>query len=640
MKQSLLLGLTAAAFVAAAPLMAQRSAQAPRTDRSVPNEAQPYQSKAKAPAAPRPLSQATPPNLRSGAVYTGLHGFYDYQSNGVMHGRLMVSKSDPKQVYSVYMLSTDGTDTTSVQTSRRVGYAHSTDGGATWSSTTEIDPGFRLGFPWLAIAADGSPYITVHGDPDKQGNQVLVYTGSASSTTFTRTGKFERQSFTGRVGDQGNGVIWPSIVISPNDATKQVVTATLGPPAGEDDDPVHVARTPLGGNGPWDIVSDQPYSTSSGGRTVITTSAGGKIGMAYSHTDTTGSMPGIYYTESTDGGATWKDPVRVIDAESYPNETDTLGIRSNLDMAFLGEDPQIVVTGSINNLYRKQGILLWNSKNGIQKIVGADSTMGLGVITAVAAFAQPAMDYVSYPSISVGDDGKHMVVVFQAASMKHSYNSDSTAIDPFISGSGFHYFRIWAVGSPDGGNTWAKPQVIQDFVGDGTDTASIEYPVASEFGKMGPDRTFKLWTTFQARRQPGMYAFIVTDVGGGTPATRGPINETYQYFQRTSLPPTFFGEPAAVESGNNQGSSLKVTGGYPNPAGTTYTVNFELPTSGDATLTVYDMLGTAVSARSLDMNYAGSYSRAVDVSALPSGHYRVVISQNGHTASQPFSVVR
>lgn len=637
MKHSLLLGL-AAVSLCWAPAMAQQSERAPQTEAGTPDEVSVVSNGFTGAASAQPAAL----NLRAGAVHTGLSGYYDYQSNGMTRGRIFVEKGGANRVHVAYMRANDGTDSATVASTRRVGYALSTDGGSTWQSKPEIEQGFRLGFPYVAATVDGQPYIAAHGDPDGNGTRTMMYTGTSGGTTFSRGGIFERTSFTGRAGDGGAGVIWPAMVISPSDASKQVVVATLSPatqPVRDDEDPVHVSYSNLGGQGPWDIIYDQPIATSSGGRNVLAVSNAGKIGLAYYHAaGNVGGTSGTYYSESTDGGKKWSTPVLAVPAVIPIDDVDTMHTGGNLDLVFNGETPMITVTGDVNFLYARQGIYLWTpSSNTPMRIAGADSTLGIGLINAVATKAQPNMAYVSYPTISAGDDGQHIVVVFQAAAQ-----TSAVANDRFESEDGFAYFRLWAVGSADGGATWNTPRIIQDFVGDGTDTASIEYPAAAASGKVTAN-SFEHQMVFQARSKPGMYAFIVADVStddGDQPADRGPFSETHMYFQKTVLDPTLFGQPASVKTTETAVGAVKILRSFPNPVSGALTVQYEVPTNGDVTLKVYDMLGAEVMNVAADLGYAGGYNRSLDVSALPAGQYRLVVSQNGRMASESFNVVR
>jgi len=589
-----------------------------------------------------------------GAVTTGLHGFYDYQSNGTLRGRLWMSKTDPQQIQSVYMLALDGADTTKINTTRRVGYARSSDGGASWQSTREIQPGFRLGFPSIDVKADGTPYIATHGDPDGQGVRTLVYTGSASALTFSRTGMFERLSILGSEGEDGAGVIWPSLIINPKDATKQVVVATLSQATGADTEPVHVSVSNVGSNGPWSVVGEELINTSSGGRNVLATSAGGKVGLAYFHFDTStvNNKAGIYLTESTNGGNSWGAPVRVIDNMLLDNG-DTANAGVSFDLLYNGEEPQVVADGSTlavdhgPSVLADESVFFWNAAKGVHRLAITDTSKGLGIVgrpdngADPRVIDQPGMGFIAYPTISLGDDGRHIVAVFMAAAEYTDIEGNTISV---ISEDGFQYFRLWAVGSPDGGATWGQPRIIQDFAGDGTDSASIEYPLAAATGSV-KDNNFTLSLTYQARRKPGMYAFIVTDIDGATagnqPADRGPITETFQYFQRTTLDPTFFGEPASVGNEHGSDANFRFVESFPNPASGTYTVSYALPTSGSVSLKIYNMLGTEVMAPVNGENgYNGTYTRHLDLSGLASGQYRMLLEQNGRSISQPLTIVR
>lgn len=657
MRLSLLLGIAVSAGLASATAFAQQrptAASLPAQPVAAP-EAGSY-----APSTGAPVSssaQPAPLQLRSGAVHTGLHGFYDYQANGMVHGRIWVSPTDWTKIHTVYMLALDGTDTSTLSDSRRVGYAVSTDGGASWQATREIHPGFRLGFPYIDVAANGTPYIAVHGDPDGQGTRTLIYSGTPGATTFTRTGTYERVSYTGRAGDQGAGVIWPGFIISPTDPTKHVTVATLSPASGpprDEDDPVHVSVAPIGTAGPWDIFSDLPVSTSSGGRNVIAKSAGGKVGMAYYHSDTIGGS-GIYFTESTNGGTSWSAPVRVMNNNVLP-DGDTVSTNATLDFTYNGEEPVIAGSGFSRNddvfRFAREAIFVWTPSKGLKRAVMADSTKMLGIVTTFARQGeggsnvqpkqQPNMPELGYPSISVGDDGRHIVVTFSAAAQ--APNDEEHAGEPVVSEDQFYYHRIWAVGSPDGGGTWWEPRILQDFAGNGTDSASIEYPVAAPVGKV-TNNNFEHLMTFQARRFPGMYAFVVADIDsdtdGNQPADRGPINETFQYFQRTTLDPTFFGEPASVGTESGASSGMKFVKSFPNPASGTYTVSYELGVTGKVSLKIYNMLGDEVMAPMVDESgYSGTHSRTLDVSSLGAGQYRVLLTQNGQSISTPLTIVR
>ena len=105
--------------------------------------------------------------------------------------------------------------------------------------------------------------------------------------------------------------------------------------------------------------------------------------------------------------------------------------------------------------------------------------------------------------------GQHIVVAYMA---QGQVNLDLNP--PLIaSEDGFGYFRIWMVGSTDGGATWGANRVLHDWAGDeGIDSASVEYPSLNETCRVDPETgTVSIDLAFQARRKAGMYAFIVED---------------------------------------------------------------------------------------------------------------------------------
>jgi hypothetical protein len=245
------------------------------------------------------------------------------------------------------------------------------------------------------------------------------------------------------------------------------------------------------------------------------------------------------------------------------------------------------------------------------------------------------MNYVAYPTITTGNTGNNIVVAFQAAAQ-----TGEDAATNVRSEEGFSYFRLWGIGSRDGGRNWGEPFIIQDFAGEGTDSANIDYPSAAEISQVDGNGNLQLDLTFQARRSPGMYAFIVADIGGGTPADRGPINETFQYFQRVTVTPEMMGGPSSVRTTTeiHPAGSIRI---YPSQTATSATVDYTLATSGPISIRLYDALGAEVMTVA-DVSAAGTghFSRSIDLTTVPAGVYRCVLMQNGVAVSAPVIVVR
>jgi len=553
----------------------------------------------------------------------------------MMRGRFVYDPVNPDRLFVAYMRSASGSDEATVSANRRVGFASSTDGGTTWSLVEELEPGFRLGYPSIAVLSDGTPLVACHGDPDGQGVRTMTYAGSDAG--FFRTSMYQRLSVSGRSGEDGAGVIWPTWVVDPADENRTVLVASLSNLEGTGAAPLHVAAAAVGESAPWRVLADSSLASSSGGRNPMAVSPGGKIGVAYFKNGPL-TDAGIYFSESSDGGETWSEPTKCLGydyADETYGPTDTISIGSNVDLAYLGEDPIVTTVASRAGLYATQCIMLWTPSGGARPIVSADSTIALGLQTAAPARLQPNMQYVSYPSISIGDNGRHVVAAFQAAAQAGSESPQVTSPE------GFYYFRLWCVGSNDGGQTWGEPLLLQDFAGTTGDSASLEYPAALSSCQVQGDR-FVHRMVFQGRRFPGMYAFVVEDVSsdiGDQPAERGPFSETHLYFQETLLDTAVLRSiPASTPPRTEGVASLAIS---PNPALEHAQLGLRLEGTGVLTVRVIDPLGRELS-RSNDntTRHAGYHSIPLELTGVPAGSYRVVATHCGTTRTIPLTVVR
>lgn len=648
MKQSLFLA-ACAMLLAGAPMAAQQIA--PAHDRLERIQDWKFTDPTPLPNPNRPIQasvQGAPLNLRGGAKATGLQGYYDYQSNGMSPHWLAVDPKDPQKLHVVYMRSSDNFDSASISASRRVGYSYSSDGGANWSTNPEVG-GMRLGFPYIELSADGEPFIITHGDlttgvTDGAGVRTLLYAAESGKTDFTRIAKFPRRSSSNRDGDGGAGVIWPAFEFNPKDGgTTAVCIASLSQRTGQNPAPLQFNIVDIGADAnSWIDFNDSALCATSGGRYVLASSEGGKIGLAYHLIiSNNGTNEGrIIFSESTDGGNSWSDPVAIFGGSkntqfNLNDDEDTLTAGNELDIAYIGETAHVVFTGSLNNLYRFESVWHWSDgENGIRQVSAPDLEKLRGVSTIPRVKSQPGFSGISYPTLSVADDG-HIFIAFMAGGQKLE---NDTVRDNIASADGFLYYRVWGVGSPDGGASWGDAFVLQDWAdidGGNTDSASIEYPSASEqMRKVGDN--YEHLMTFQARRDPGMYAFITDG------SDRGPSSECFQYFQRTMLTEANFMEiPSSVDDRLAVTNRMAINSAFPNPANDRLTVNYTLTGGGEVSLKLYNSLGDVVLAPvSAENGYNGQHSRTLDLSGLPAGPYRIVLSQNGQSVSTPLNVVR
>ncbi len=640
--------------VASAALLLSGTAhgQTSKTSRPVPKQPQtPVESSAVTNPNGHPLlkpASAAPLTLRNGAKPTGLSGFYDYQSNGMSPGWVWVDRTNPQNIFTTYMLSLQAGDSVVISVNRRVGVARSTDGGNTWTATKDII-GRRLGFPYIGATQDFI-LVAAHGNAQNEGVQTEVLASDKAEISFTPVQTYPRASVSDRTGDDGAGVIWPAMVADPKNPGKIALIASLSPAQGETQAPLHYSSSAITEALPaWHAFSDSMATKTSGGNYVIASSASGnKMGIVYNNIDQDIDVRGLYYTESTDGGNSWATPTRIFandpNVEEFDNrngDPDTLQGGSNMDLIFAGETPHVVFSTTVNGLFVSEAIYHWDGANGMQRIAREDSVNGIGQITSPAISGlltktQPNMQGIDYPTLAASADGKNVLVVFQA-NAQFTSEDNATYV---ASEDGFSYYRLWAVGSADGGKKFTQPFMIQDFAGEG-DSASIEYPSLDEMLRGSAETGYKYSLAFQARRHPGMYAFTVADVdpdpGVTQPADAGPTEEVFQYFQTGTLPSLTVG----VDREQAEFASKAALSCFPNPASSNVTLRYTLPTSGKVDVKIFNTLGVEVAAPVVGANgYAGGYSISADVSTLPAGAYRVVLTQNGLSMSKTLNVIR
>ncbi|MEO1076817.1 MAG: T9SS type A sorting domain-containing protein, partial [Bacteroidota bacterium] len=97
---------------------------------------------------------------------------------------------------------------------------------------------------------------------------------------------------------------------------------------------------------------------------------------------------------------------------------------------------------------------------------------------------------------------------------------------------------------------------------------------------------------------------------------------------------------AVAAEETTQAGTYALTSVYPNPVSTTATVGFTLPTSEDARVEVFDLLGRRVATLADGLRAAGEHSVTLDATGLPSGVYVVRLATPSATLTEHVTVVR
>jgi hypothetical protein len=277
-------------------------------------------------------------------------------------------------------------------------------------------------------------------------------------------------------------------------------------------------------------------------------------------------------------------------------------------------------------------VLFWSPSTSLRIVAMSHQEPGLGAYSIPLEKRQQNMGSVAYPTIAVGDDGRHVAIAFSAVAQ--TVENGALASNA-VSEDGFQYYRMWGVGSNDGGRNWGRPFIIQDFAEKATDSASIEYPSAPELVRMH-NGSMELPLVFQAKRYPGMYIYT----GSGDAQTEtGPLVEASQYFQRFVVTPSMFRATSSVD-GASDASALS-SALVPNRTSGAAALEVTLPRATALDVSLVDALGREVS-RPLARTHAaaGTTRIAIDASALPAGIYHCVVRHDDGVLTEKLEVVR
>lgn len=593
-----------------------------------------------------PADTPTPLILRGDTKPTGLYGYFDWQSNASSPRHLKVGKEDANKLQCVLLSALDSSDAV---TSRRMGHAYSNDGGETWTANRAIINVRPLELAFQTSSTD-APYIATYCSYGVNGGAVHVFSAPSPGADFSMIGRLPNVTESGR---EEKGMAWPAMVLSKDD-TKGVFMGKLNTVNAADRLPLQTIALDLATGQPatprWRNIADSSNSNDFVNRQeyAMAHSPRGAIGVAYYQG--LGSDPitytGIYFTESTDDGATWSQPEPILvggglvtDGYNLNGDPDTVLAGNTIDITYRGEEPQIVFNGDVfrgsppfsSSRISYQNILYWSRSKGLKMIARSHQVPWLGGYAVPSGRAQSQMTPVSFPSISVGEDGQHIVVTFMAVAQELDENGSRVSV---ASDDGFLYYRLWAVGSSDRGLTWGTPFIVQDFAGGGGDSASIEYPSSSEIGRM-VDGNYELRLVYQAKRYPGLFSVSIAG------QKRGRMQQVHQYFQRFMVTPEMFRNTSSVAGEHIAPASAAISRIHPNPAISDITVEYNLASSGVVDITLMNSLGKEVLREHGGVvQYAGTHTRTINVSDLPAGSYRCAIRQNGITVTRMVNVVR
>jgi len=520
---------------------------------------------------------------------TGLTGFYDYQCNGGAVKYIAVNPTDPNKIHVTYMLSTDSAN---ANATRRVGYAFSSDGGATWNSIASVS-GIREGFPSLTLLNTGTEHLGVvacHNQPTGQRLFSRAYIdGSEGGLSFTGFAPDDDPGTT-----LGGNLIWPYITAKP-DGSKMYMMSSFSQGPGT----VHMvefdaALGQFGTYGPALATEDGDTLDPGGRYNVVVSPSGNKVTMYHLGGPNENY---ISFSESTDGGATFPAFKRLTKlTPSGPGigvittQTDSIAPWIGCDAVYRGENLAFVFsTGRYvgqGYQFRGQGIWFWSQATGFVNVVDTNKIQAIfpgweGYIRPNGAAQQVNHFPIDYPSIGVTPNGD-LHCVFAVAR-------------PDTSAQGRNFYTVAYTKSTNGGASWSNPVLLED-----NPTQDFRYPSIAE---SNPDNNF-VDIVYQQDPVPGSSAFN----------DNAPISRAQLLFRRLST-------LSSRDNRNIRVETYRLEQNYPNPFNPTTNITYVLPKTENVSLKVYDVLGREVATLVNEVKPAGAYTVPFNASNLASGVY-------------------
>ncbi|MBX2992647.1 MAG: T9SS type A sorting domain-containing protein [Bacteroidetes bacterium] len=521
-------------------------------------------------------------------TYTTLSGYYDYQSNGGAIQHIQVNPANGN-IHVIYMLSEDSA---AFATSRRTGYAFSTDNGATWNNFNNLRVPSRLsGFPTITLLKGpnaGLPGIANHSTIS--GTQSTVFIDSPEGA-----GAFSELNAPPTVALSGAlQPIWPNVG-GPADGSV-VMSASLNTGAA----PFYFLRTRTTDFASWANWAAYPDTTGQGGRNPTYANDNGYVGTLLN----AGNAGGAWWHVSTNNGETWSANGQNIYPISPPGRqtaTDTFRVWVGTDFLWDGNTPLMALNEqNLTSPRNNQGqILFWSQATGFV-VVG--NTLNTPNVKEPPFISQSNHLNIGWPVIA--KSGNTLVIVYQALTNDTASN-------------GLNYGDLFYSRSENNGVTWSVPVNL-------TNTPDLDerFPSVSRWNPSG-----FVNLTWQEDPEPGSYVIATPDAGARPSRAR-------QVFYRLPIPPVSVGEGGVVAN------SFKLSQNYPNPFNPSTKIDYTVAQAGLVSIKVYNLLGQEVATLLNENLSPGSYQVTFDGAKLPSGVYVYKMSAGSYQESKKMVLMK
>jgi Secretion system C-terminal sorting domain len=553
-------------------------------------------------------------------VETGVFTGYDVVSNGTSQ-QIWVDPVDPTQVHAVEMWSPQDAG----WTTRNILYFYSFDGGDTWTQTSILPDSSgvhnRSGYPTIDGYPDETPLVGMH-----------TFRAGENATNYTRgifwrddspgAGTFS-QMFDPGVGPDGPGsstsLIWPRNAVIDNDNFVIAESENNNP----NDDSMHVNfyNSTNGFSGWQSMPGDQAETYS-----LAVSEDGSTVGLLFIGN---ASYPGdVIYTQTTDLGASWTDPLVVYD---WATSTDSLYCLRGLDLIFLGDLPCAVFelaygdpVGGTYTIGPPSKIAFWNGNMTTPNnyVVIADSAT-INYNDTLYESTNDVFVPLCRPSIGRSSRGGALFVSFNATT---PYYLEAGA-------SANNYYACWFTSSFDSGATWNAPvQFTQDTVnGHMMDwrfpsLAPVNYVPAN-------DSVCTVQMVVQSDTIPGS----TFSAPAGYPVA---VSAEMQGVRTMVTIPSLIVPPNDVKQNPKSPYTFTLQQNYPNPFNPSTNIKYSIAKRSNVTLKIFDMLGREVKTLVNSSQEPGNYTINFDASKLASGMYIYKLAAGSFTSAKKMILLK
>jgi hypothetical protein len=525
---------------------------------------------------------------------TGLSGFFDWQSNGICMRQLYVN---PGIIHAIYMTSSDSLN---IDSSRKVHYSCSTDGGVNWLhlSTVPTNPAIRSGYGYLttfgpsSFSHESAIIVNHYGSPIHTYIHTDAFPGLGS---FTTTPSFSAVKYLYPTANRmsNDNILVTGLSTEGRDTiVSQIYSSELNQWIGSpvlfhsNNDIYYLARVTT--------------ATGPGGKALVVASALYDIGGSFGKNR-------IFYWTTGNNGLSWSERKLLFNTQ-IDSDGDTSRPFVGLDAVYDSVGNFFVAFNTVTDKEDYTNSKIWLNKNGVQNRILVRNTDIPGAMVTAAGIPMEGVCSMDWPSISISEYNDAVFCSYSVAKQNDIVN-------------GFNSMDIY-ISYANAGNL--EPSIPFQMTSGLSDERYVSLNRTS-FGSLNR----KIPAVYQKDPQPGTSAPTNID--------NAPLSRSSLIYNEFDL---IFGILNSIETGESAPSSYTLKQNYPNPFNPATNIKFEIPKSGNVRVAIYDISGKLV-AMVVNKNLTpGTYETQWDGSGSSSGVYFYSLEAEGFKETRKMLLIK